>query len=62
MDIVKFIFHPHSVEGLEDYVELWAHNYIEAKHRVSKYVYLEKTKYHPLRGKLFDGWEQEKTL
>jgi hypothetical protein len=53
----KYIFWEGSIQGLEICVEVYAHNFKEAKNRVMKYISLNRTDKHPIRGIKPSEWE-----
>jgi hypothetical protein len=55
--MTKYIFWAYSVPGLEQDIELLAHNYEEAKHKILKYISLNKVNVHPVRGTKPSVWE-----
>lgn len=57
--LVKYTFWPNSVPGLKESIELMAHNYKEAHDRALKYVYLNKTGLHLVRGVRIDSYGNE---
>ena len=46
MKTVEYTFIPNSIAGLNKAVVVQAHSYIEAKQRVLKWIYTEKTEKH----------------
>lgn len=57
IDMYKFTFWANSVEGLIEDVEVFAHTYADALHRVMKHIYLDKTDKHEPRGTPPSCWE-----
>lgn len=45
--MITYTFYPNSVPGVTTYIEVLAHNYIEAKHKVLKIVYTHTQYKHP---------------
>lgn len=54
--LIKYTFWPHSLKGLTEYLELPATNYIEAKQKALKYVFLQRVNKHPPRGNKPSLW------
>lgn len=46
MNNIKYTFMPLSIKGLTEEVVIYAQNYVEAKHKLLKCIYLGKTGKH----------------